>query len=212
MTIDALRRAQTPAPLVATLNDTFPSPCPIVQQVRQEYAHWRYDLSDGYILYFLTGFGQEYEQRLVAERAFGPIPPDHIVRRHNSDRTDNRAANLYLLRRSDHGLFTLEREPALTYTCAHCGQTFKAPRQRIERTPSGQLFCSRACKDVMHRKVTRPSADELHRLMLDIGNWTALGQQFGVSDNAVRKWARRYGLDLSICDGRRKNEPHGATA
>lgn len=212
MTTDALRRAQTPAPLVATLNETHPSPCPIVRQVRQEYAHWRYDLADGYILYFLTGFGQEYEQRLVAERAFGSIPPDHVVRRRNEDRTDNRAENLYLLSRSEHGRFTLEREPALTYTCTACGKPFKAPRHRIQRSPSGHLFCSRACKDVTNRKVTRPSADELHQLMLDIGNWTALGQQFGVSDNAVRKWAKRYGLDLAICDGRRKSEPQGSSA
>jgi hypothetical protein len=85
------RRLAEDAPLVATLNDTFPSPCPIVQQVRRDFARWYYDLSDGYILYYLPDFGQEYEQRLVAERVFGPIPPGYLVRRRNHDRSDNRA-------------------------------------------------------------------------------------------------------------------------
>jgi transposase-like protein len=40
--------------------------------------------------------------------------------------------------------------------------------------------------------------------MQEIGNWSALGRHFGVSDNAVRKWAKRFGLDLSLCNGRYK--------
>jgi hypothetical protein len=79
--------------------------------------------------------------------------------------------------------------------------------QRIERSLSGDLYCSPSCRQFAQRKVIRPSADELRQLMVDIGNWTALGQLFGVSDNAVRKWAKRYGLDLALCDGRRKTVP-----
>jgi hypothetical protein len=206
------RRLKEEAPRVATLNDTHPSPCPIVQQVRHDYAGWYYDLSDGYILYYLPDFGQEYEQRLVAKRAFGPIPPGHVVRRRNSDRTDNRAANLYLTTRSDHALTTFGREPAETYTCDHCGTAFQAPRQRIERSRSGHLFCSRKCKQLAERKVTRPTADELRQLMQEIGNWSALGRHFGVSDNAVRKWARHYGLDLALCGGTRKRDTTTAPA
>jgi hypothetical protein len=208
MTADtAIRRSHQDAPRVATLNDTHPSPCPIVQQVRRDYARWYYDLSDGYILYFLTDFGQEYEQRLVAERAFGPIPPGHVVRRRNHDRSDNRAENLYLISRSNHAYASFGYAPAATYTCDHCGTAFQAPRQRIERSRSGHLFCSRVCKQLADRKVTRPTADELRHLMQEIGNWSALGRHFGVSDNAVRKWARRYGLDLALCGSTRTSQP-----
>jgi hypothetical protein len=200
------RRSHEDAPLVATLNETYPSPCPIVQQVRRDYARWYYDLSDGYILYFLPDFGQYYEQRLVAERAFGPIPPSYIVRRRNQDRADNRADNLYLISRTDHAYASFGHEPAETYTCYTCGTAFKAPHRRIERSHSGRLFCCRKCKDLADRKVTRPTAEELQRLMQEIGNWSALGRRFGVSDNAVRKWAKRYGLDLSLCGGTRTSE------
>jgi hypothetical protein len=205
------RRLNEEAPLVATLNDTHPSPCPIVQQVRHDYAGWYYDLPDGYILYYLPDFGQEYEQRLVAERAFGPIPPGHIVRRRNSDRADNRAYNLYLISRTDHAYASFGHEPAETYTCPTCGQLFKAAHHRVERSRSGHLFCCRKCKDLADRKVTRPTAEELQELMQEVGNWSALGRRFGVSDNAVRKWAKRYGLDLSLCGGTRTSTPATAS-
>jgi len=43
------------------------------------------------------------------------------------------------------------------------------------------------------RKVARPSKEELEFLLRE-NSWTALGRMFGVSDNAVRKWARLYGM------------------
>jgi hypothetical protein len=202
-----IARSQRPAHTVAALQETHPTPCPIVQAVRAEFASWFYDRSDGYILYYRPGFGQHYEHRLVAKRMFGDLPPGHVVRHRNGERADNRADNLYLLTRSEHGLATFGHEPAQTYTCATCGSAFKAVRQRMERSLTGDLYCSPACRQFAQRKVTRPSANELRQLMTDIGNWTALGQLFGVSDNAVRKWAKRYGLDLSLCDGRRKETP-----
>jgi DNA-directed RNA polymerase subunit RPC12/RpoP len=200
-----IARSHRLAPTVATLNETHPTTCPIVQGVRLAYAAWFYDLSDGYILYYRPGCGQHYEHRLVAEFAFGDIPAGHVVRHCNDDRADNRAENLRILSRSDHGLAVFGHEPARTYTCATCGTEFKAVSQRINRSLSGDLYCSPACRQFAQRKVTRPSAEELRQLMVDVGNWTALGQLFGVSDNAVRKWAKRYGLDLALCDGRRKD-------
>ena len=212
MTTDAARRSAEDAPTVATLNEHFPSPCAIVQQVRLDYADWYYDLSGGYILYFRPGYGQHYvhevgakrQQRLVAERAYGPLPPGHVVRRLTDDRTDNRAENLRIIPRSELPFAIAGHEPAAVHQCAVCGQSFQAVRKRIERTLSGQLFCSPECRQYAQCKVERPTADGLLRLMQEIGNWTRLAQHFGVSDNAVRKWAKRYGLDLSLCDGRQK--------
>ena len=204
MTTDAARRSAEDAPTVATLNEHFPSPCAIVQQVRLDYADWYYDLSGGYILYFRPGHGQHYEQRLVAERAYGPLPAGHVVRRLNDDRSDNRGENLRIIPRSELPFAIAGHEPAAVYQCAVCGHSFQTVRQRLERSLSGQLFCSPECRQFAQRKVERPTADGLLRLMQEIGNWTRLAQHFGVSDNAVRKWAKRYGLDLSLCDGRQK--------
>ena len=41
------------------------------------------------------------------------------------------------------------------------------------------------------RKVKRPSKDELSKL-INSESWLSIGRKFGVSDNSVRKWARRY--------------------
>ena len=43
------------------------------------------------------------------------------------------------------------------------------------------------------RKVDRPSKDELQRLIATTP-FTTVGKLFGVTDNAVRRWARSYGL------------------
>jgi hypothetical protein len=57
-----------------------------------------------------------------------------------------------------------------------------------------QKFCSESCKHLSDRKVTRPSAHELKNLLEQGIPWLQLGKKFGVSDNAVRKWARSYDL------------------
>jgi hypothetical protein len=41
------------------------------------------------------------------------------------------------------------------------------------------------------RKVERPTKEELE-VLLSSKSWVEIGRTFGVSDNAVRKWARRY--------------------
>jgi hypothetical protein len=78
--------------------------------------------------------------------------------------------------------------------CAMCGNSF-TPRYRRQR------YCSVAC-GMRHpkgrhaprperRKVERPSYEQL---MADVGSmsFVAIGRNYGVSDNAVRKWIRWY--------------------
>jgi hypothetical protein len=194
------------APKVATLNEAFPTTCSVVEQVRADYSGWYYDLPDGYIRYYKGASAKVYEHRLVAQRVYGPIPDNSIVRHENNDRADNRAVNLRIISRYQHGLESFGHTPAEERVCANpkCDNRFKVPQQRIRRSISGNLYCSPGCKQEAERKVARPEKADLEQLMREVGNWTALGKKFGVSDNAVRKWAKQYGLDLSICDGRRK--------
>jgi transposase-like protein len=44
------------------------------------------------------------------------------------------------------------------------------------------------------RKVVRPSKEQLENLVMEIP-LTKIGRQFGVSDNAVRKWCKSYGIE-----------------
>lgn len=43
------------------------------------------------------------------------------------------------------------------------------------------------------RKVEWPTKEELQKLLQE-SNYSAIGREYGVSDNAVRKWAKSYGL------------------
>lgn len=57
----------------------------------------------------------------------------------------------------------------------------------------GTKYCSNECVHYGSRVVRRPSKEELSSLMT-VMSWVKIGEQFNVSDNAVRKWAKRYEL------------------
>ncbi len=70
--------------------------------------------------------------------------------------------------------------------CKRCGKEFE--------TNGDGIYCSQLCSHLDQRKVDRPSKEELQKLLNDGVKWVELGRTFGVSDNSVRKWARRYEL------------------
>ena len=49
------------------------------------------------------------------------------------------------------------------------------------------------CENANRHKVERPSKEELSQLLQD-SNFSSIGRTYGVSDNAVRKWCKYYGL------------------
>jgi HNH endonuclease len=80
--------------------------------------------------------------------------------------------------------------------CATCGTTFEPQTIR-------HRYCSRSCNPgpppgIPHperRKVPRPGCDQLFA-EVDANGYLATGRQYGVSDNAVRKWVRQYEWEL----------------
>lgn len=76
-------------------------------------------------------------------------------------------------------------KPWLKINCEQCQQEFSTKSY-------DQKFCSESCYQLSSRKVTRPSAHELRNLIEQGIPWVQLGKKFGVSDNAVRKWAKKY--------------------
>lgn len=101
---------------------------------------------------------------------------DHI----NGVRNDNRLENLRLLCPNCH---------SQTSTFAGRGLKKKNTLKRISDTEPDWRNRDRPSK----RKVDRPSKEELQHLIKTCP-MTKIGKMFGVSDNAVRKWARRYGI------------------
>lgn len=54
-------------------------------------------------------------------------------------------------------------------------------------------YCSEKCRALDKRRVEWPSKEVLTG-ELENNSYCALGRKYGVSDNAVRKWARHYGI------------------
>jgi len=74
-------------------------------------------------------------------------------------------------------------------TCSHCKKPFHYKRNR--------KFCSDECSR-KSRAEGIPNRAAVESIVLQIKNkktsWTQAGRTYGVSDNAVRKWAKKFGL------------------
>lgn len=95
---------------------------------------------------------------------------DHI----NGDHSDNRKDNLQIL-------------------CPNCHtqtETWGTKRFKQTKTPK-PIIEWRHLPRPNSRKVERPTKEELEKLLSENG-WTTIGRMYGVSDNAVRKWAKSY--------------------
>ena len=74
--------------------------------------------------------------------------------------------------------------------CPICHESFEVLQGEFNK---GRKFCSQKCSSINLRRTLRPSRERL-KSEISIMNWCSLGRKYGVSDNAVRKWARQYGL------------------
>jgi excinuclease UvrABC ATPase subunit len=57
-------------------------------------------------------------------------------------------------------------------------------------------YCTNKCAKLATRKVARPTRDELIELLTKY-SWVKVGDIFGVSDVAVRKWAKAYDINTN---------------
>lgn len=77
----------------------------------------------------------------------------------------------------------------MNITCPICGKVFR------EYVSAKRKYCSPLCSHRGARRTERPSMEALKE-MIATTTWSAIGRMHGVSDNTVRAWARRYGLDV----------------
>lgn len=87
----------------------------------------------------------------------------------------------------------------LRWLCPNCHSqtdTFAGKSLRKERPPTiSQIDPNWRRRPVFkNRKVNRPLKEELKKLLTSNTPYTTIGKMFGVSDNAVRKWANAYEL------------------
>ena len=68
--------------------------------------------------------------------------------------------------------------------CKECGK-------QISRYSKSGLC--KNCVDKQQRITDRPDKETLHQMLIET-NFSIVAKKYNVSDNAVRKWCRRYGL------------------
>jgi transposase-like protein len=87
------------------------------------------------------------------------------------------------------------RKENLRWLCPNCHtqmETYGSKKLNLHRVKKSVLNPDWNSKDRPHRrKVERPSKEDLQKLIKDMPI-THIGKMFGVSDNSVRKWAKRY--------------------
>lgn len=150
--------------------------------------------------------GYVYEHIKVAEDSLHrDLRADEIVHHLNGDRSDNRASNLLVIPKSQHSKIHswvnsgapyvgILRENALNSGkpkseeprhCDVCGNTIQSK--------NNVAYCSHTCSSIARTTANKPSKEEL-KIDIKCNTWRKLGMKYGVSDNAVRKWAKHYGL------------------
>jgi hypothetical protein len=145
--------------------------------------------------------GQVYLHIIIAEQTLGRyLLPDEVVHHKDFNKLNNDPTNLMVFAtRSDHTRFhmngcdenTLYLTENKTYacrvleiTCVDCGAKI---------TKYGIRCVS--CANKYQRKVDRPTFDELFQMLSENnGNFTKVAKQYGVTDNAIRKWCDLYGI------------------
>lgn len=174
---------------------------------------------NGYRLIYKPGYhrsyadenwnGYVYEHIYVAETFLGRhLLEDEEVHHLDWCRSNNYWSNLLVLCKSMHcklhnfldpykGVITLETGDENRVNSGKpkvlgphkCGNSLCSNNVYIENIQ----FCSQECVRIAQRKATRPSKSELEEL-IQTYPFTTIGKMFGVSDNAIRKWAKSYGI------------------
>ena len=100
----------------------------------------------------------------------------------------------------------------LELLCPNCHSQTDTYRRRKPTNPPTIYRCS--CGNIVSRKglhckkcaialrykevrAHHPSKEQLYKDLLDTPNFLAIGKKYNVTDNAIRKWCRNYGLPTS---------------
>ena len=70
--------------------------------------------------------------------------------------------------------------------CTVCNNEFKPRQSKIK-------YCSVKCCGKSLRRAVWPTKEELQKMITNM-TWVGIGKKYNVSDNAVRKWTRKYKL------------------
>lgn len=127
------------------------------------------------------GGGRVYVHRHVMSLHLGRwVDSNEHIHHINEDRSDNRIENLEIVSPTEH--IHIHHGKKTLVKCEVCGEY-----------TDNKKYCSIECLGISKRIVKRPSKKELIN-MINNSSYVAIGKRYGVSDVAVRKWAKSYGI------------------
>ena len=162
------------------------------------------NINNGYIEIYMPQHpnsranGVILEHRYVAGQKLGRLLlPEEVVHHLDEDKFNNDPNNLIVFKtQADHTAFHQGCEAILDDDVYWCPD--KLPKQLLcpicnENYMLSQSSMCKKCSRIKQRKVDRPSKEELFEL-IKTTSFLQIGKVYGVSDNAVRKWCKLYGL------------------
>lgn len=111
------------------------------------------------------------------------ISRNEIVHHKDKNKQNNSIENLEILSNIEHS--KLHNKKQKIYLCIICGK---------ESNTKHHKYCSKECYLLDNKSKIKPSKEQLESDIQIIKNWCAIGRKYNVSDNCIRKWARKYNL------------------
>lgn len=125
-----------------------------------------------------SGWGKVWYHRHIASIKAGHwLSSQEHVHHTDGNKQNNDSDNLNIVTPSSHAKL---HHHAIIRKCEVCGKDTKNVH-----------YCSRACMLIGRRKVVWPTKEALSKDIQSM-SFLAIGRKYGVSDNAIRKWAKKY--------------------
>lgn len=180
------------------------------EYIPKEARSHKWLTTNGYYVYYMpehhlaNNSGTVYEHMLVAEEILGrTLNKGEYVHHKDANKTNNSQDNLMVFKtNSDHIAFHQGRDVEMVgdVYIAHKASTTNENGRRVslDKCPicGRDKTCNTSlCVDCYNKERAKniPPRDELYWLLPDY-SMCEIGRKYGVSDNAVRKWCRKYGL------------------
>ena len=144
------------------------------------------DWVDGKVTYFTID--KEILSNIFNDIQNSGLTFDEIGEKYDLSRRTITRINLGQTHFSKDNVYPLRKQREADNHCIDCG---------VEITV-GASRC-RSCYDKHQRLVERPSREELKQLIRNTP-FTIIGRQYGVTDNAIRKWCKGYNLPFKVSD------------